>query len=58
MGAPPTDDEITAQLDAWIAANPTRPLKPWEQRALDGAFDVPDWMQIRATWSRDFKEDY
>lgn len=54
MGAPLTDDEITASLDAWLTAHPTRPLKPWEQRALDGAFDVPDWMQIRAELGADY----
>jgi hypothetical protein len=53
-----TVDHTTASFQAWIDAHPpTRELADWEQAELDRAFDVPDWMQIRAEIRRN-GEDY
>lgn len=51
-----TEPEISDRLAATVAkyAHTTAT----DQRANDQARDIPDWQQLRATWARDFGEDY
>ena len=50
-----TDAEQQAALAATVAkyAHTTT-----DTRANDQARDIPDWQQLRATWARDFGEDW
>ncbi len=50
-------DSTGAALTAWLAEHPVE-LTPWERRINEAAFDVPDWLQLRKTWLRDFGEDW
>jgi hypothetical protein len=58
MTAPKPDtwtvDHTTARFQEWIDAHPKPVLTDHEQAALDRAFDVPDWMQIRAELGEDY----
>lgn len=51
-------DHTTARFQEWIDAHPKPVLTDHEQAALDRAFDVPDHLQLKRTWLRDFGEDY
>ena len=44
-----TDPEITDRLAATVA----KYAHATDQRANDQARDIPDWLQLKATWARD-----